>query len=138
MPLTKYSLLIYSTHVDHCIYHREWRSEPDTVGKENRERLLFGLQFSLRRTAGFMSPRDKPGMLASITTSGYKIHVYETVTGFVFLLLTSPMPNNLREKMRNFFTHVFLPQVVMNPIYTLNTKIELQSFDAFNWEKAAT
>jgi hypothetical protein len=139
MPFVRYSLLVFSTHVDHCIYHREWKAEPETGSKEDRERLLFGLQYSLHRTALYMSPKDKPGMLSSLTTSGYKIHFFETVTGYVFLLLTNPGQPNLRDKMRSFFTHVFLPNVVMNPLYELNTKIELASFDAavdsYNWER---
>jgi hypothetical protein len=130
MPTTKaFSLLVYSTHVDSCIFHKEWNSTTEAGSKEERERFLFGMQFSLRRTAGYMSPKDKPGMLATLTTTGYKIHFYETVTGYVFLLLTQAGCPNFREKLRAFFTHVFLPYVVMNPLYELDTPIRLASFD---------
>jgi hypothetical protein len=124
-----FSLLIYSTHVDSCIYHKEWNSVPESATKEDRERLLFGVQFSLRRTAGYMSPPGKPGMLSTLTTSGYKIHFYETSTGYVFLLLTQATCPNFREKLRSFFTQVFLPYVVLNPLYELDTPIRLASFD---------
>jgi hypothetical protein len=130
MPVTKaFSLLVYSTHVDSCIFHKEWNSVPEAGTKDDRERLLFGVQFSLRRTATYMSPKEKPGMLATLTTTGYKIHFYETVTGYVFLLLTQASCPNFREKLRVFFTQVFLPYVVMNPLYELDTPIRLASFD---------
>jgi hypothetical protein len=135
----QFSLLIYSTHVDSCIYHREWQADPGTASKEDREKLLFGLLYSLRRTATKMSPKDRPGQMASLTTSGYKRHSYETVTGFQFVLLTPSGTPNLRERLRVFFSQVFLPLVVRNPLYELNTPIHLAAFDvavdAFEWEK---
>ena len=88
MPPAKdkfYSLLIYSTHVESCIFHKEWQTIPDTATKEDRERLLFGLLFSLNRTALKMSPKDKPGQLSSLTTSLYKMHFYQTATGYMFV-----------------------------------------------------
>ena len=137
--ITKYSLLIYSTHVDACIYHKEWNSAPDTETKEDRERLLFGLLFSLRRTASKMSPRDKPGQLSSLTCSGYKLHFYQSASGYMFVLLTQPQCPNLRDSLFSFFTQVFLPNVVMNPLYELNQPIRIPAFDAavdaFSWDK---
>jgi hypothetical protein len=88
-------MLISSAHVDSCIFHKEWNLVPETALKEDRKRLLFVLQFSLRRTAGYMSLNDKPGFLATLTTTGYKIHFYETGTGYVYLLLTHTSLQNL-------------------------------------------
>jgi hypothetical protein len=139
MPLAKYSLLIFSTHVETCIYHKEWQSNPDTQTKDDVERLLFGLVYSLRRTAAKMSPKDKPGQLTSLTTTGYKMHFFQTVTGFMFVLLTGFTNLNLREKLQTFFSDVFLPNVVMNPLYEVNTPINLATFDAavdkFTWDR---
>ena len=126
-----YSLLIYSTRTTDCIYHKEWQPIlPDTASKEDRERLLFGLLFSLRRTALKMSPKDKPGMFSNFTTSGYKLHFYQTVTGYMFVLLTPSNSKNLRNKLINFYSQCFLPNVVMNPLYDLDTQIKVASFDA--------
>ena len=135
----RFSLLIYSTHVESCIFHKEWQTIPDTATKEDRERLLFGLLFSLNRTATKMSPKDHPGQLSSLTTSQYKMHFYQTATGYMFVLLTSANCPNLREKLRQFFQQVFLPYVVMNPLYELNTPIKIAAFDnavdSFDWDK---
>lgn len=136
---TRYALLIYSTHNEACIYHKEWNQPNDPKAKEDREHYLFGLLYSLRRTAMKMSPKDKPGQLSSLTTSGYKFHFYQTISGYMFVLLTQPQCANLREKLRLFFTQVFLPNVVMNPLYELYTNVNIDAFDAavdaFDWDK---
>jgi hypothetical protein len=97
---------------------------------EDRQRLLFGLLFSLRRTATKMSPKGKPGMFSNLTASGYKLHFYQTITGYMFVLLTPSNAKNLRNKLINFYSQCFLPNVVMNPLYDLDTKIDIKSFDA--------
>ena len=138
-PKERFSLLIYSTHVESCIFHKEWQTIPDTATKEDRERLLFGLLFSLNRTASKMSPKDRPGQLSSLTTSQYKMHFYQAATGYMFVLLTSANTPNMREKLRQFFQQTFLPYVVMNPLYELNTPIKIAAFDNavdnFDWDK---
>jgi len=127
---TPYSLLIYSTRTTECIYHREWQVPQDgTDSKGDREHLLFGLLFSLRRTALKMSPVDKPSMLSTLTTTGYKLHFYQTSSGYMFALFTPSNVKNMRKNLINFFSHVFLPHVVMNPLYEIDTKINLSSFD---------
>jgi hypothetical protein len=139
MPFVKYSLLIYSTHVETCIFHHDWQATGDSTQRDDVERLVFGLQYSLRRTAAKMSPNGKPGLLSSLTTSGYKMHFFQTVTGYMFVLLTGTGAANLRGKFQSFFNDVFLPNVVMNPLYELNTQIDLPVFktavDKFNWER---
>ena len=86
-----------------------------------------------------MSPKDHPGQLSSLTTSQYKMHFYQTATGYMFVLLTSANTPNLREKLRQFFQQIFLPYVVMNPLYELNTPIKITAFDNavdnFDWDK---
>mgnify|MGYP004708599487 FL=1 len=138
-PIIKYSLLIYSSHTVNCLYHKVWSQGGSTTSKEDREGLLFGLLFSLNRTALKMSPKEKPGLPSSLTTSKYKMHIYQTVSGFTFVILTSQNAPNLREKLKTFFTQVFLPNVIMNPTYELNEPIKIPSFDAavdaFDWEK---
>jgi hypothetical protein len=86
-----------------------------------------------------MSPKDKPGQLTSLTTTGYKMHFFQTVTGYMFVLLTGVTALSLRDKLQAFFNDAFLPNVVMNPLYELNTPISLAAFDAavdkFTWDK---
>ena len=128
--IEKYALLVYSTRTTNCLYYKEWKSNADATSKEDRMHLLFGLLFSLRRTALKMSPKDKPGQLSSYTTSVYKLHFYQSPTGYMFVLFTNPIKQNLRDRLKSFFTQTFLPNVVMNPLYELDTEINLSSFDA--------
>ncbi|EAX91635.1 Sybindin-like family protein [Trichomonas vaginalis G3] len=131
MPkIEPYSLLIYSTRTTDCLYHKEWQAQQaDTATREDRERLLFGLLFSLRRTALKMSPQSKPGMFSNLTTSGYKLHFYQTSTGYMFVLLTPPNVKGLRQRLINFYSQVFLTNVVMNPLYELDTQIKIPAFE---------
>ena len=86
-----------------------------------------------------MSPKDKPGEFASLSCSGYKMHFYQALTGYMFVILTQPNCPNLRDKLKNFLNQVFLPNVVMNPLYELNQTINISAFDdavdKFDWEK---
>jgi hypothetical protein len=85
-----------------------------------------------------MSPNGKPGIISSFTTSTYKMHFFQTATGYMFVLMTSPGVGNLTAKFQKFFREVFLPTVVMNPLYKLDTPIALPPFEIalekFNWD----
>ena len=128
---TPFSLLVYSTRTTDCIYHKEWQQQIEgTSSKSDREHLLFGLLFSLRRTSLKLSPNEKPSMFSTLTTSGYKLHFYQTATGYMFILLTPTTTKNYRKNLINFFSQIFLPHVVLNPLYDLDTQIKIPSFDS--------
>jgi hypothetical protein len=106
----------------------EWHLVPETASKDDRERLLLGLQFSLRWTAGYISPKDKPGFLATLTTSGYKIQRYETSTGYVFLLLTHQRSEYAKQI--EALLHSGVPPMRCDDhLYELDTPITLPLFD---------
>ncbi len=129
-PTEKFALLVYSTRTTNCLYYKEWKSLPDTATKEDRERLLFGLLFSMRRSVARMSPCGKPSQLSCYTTNSYKMHFYQSPTGYMFALFTTVTKGSLRDKLKQYFNQVFLPDVVMNPLYELDTEINLPAFDA--------
>ena len=124
-----YDLVVYSTRCTEFIYHKGWECAPEQGTEEDRLKLLFGALLPLRRTAEKMSPRDQIGQLCGYTTSSYKMHFYMAPSGYMFVLITSRDTKNLRESLANFFQKVFIPTVVFNPLYELDTKINLPAFD---------
>ena len=67
---------------------------------------------SWRRDESFVSYR----------TSTYKLHLFETVTGYRFIILSDPNADSLRFVMRSIYTGPFLEYVVRNPLVPMDSR----------------
>lgn len=128
---SQYSLLVYSTRTPDCLYHKSsWENE-DISQKEYTESSIFALFYSLNRTAVKMSPEKAEGCFQCYYTTKYECHFYQSISGFIFVLLL-PFNNKYEkhtERLEKFYYDIFVPYVVMNPLYTLDQKICISSFD---------
>ena len=66
--------------------------------------------------------RDEP--LTSYSTPYYKLHLYETLTGYRFVLLSDPSSDSLRFVLRQLYTGAFLEYVVRNPLIQMDSRKE--------------
>jgi hypothetical protein len=57
----------------------------------------------------------------SYRTSTYKLHLFETVTGYRFVMLSDPNAESLRFVMRSIYTGPFLEYVVRNPLVPMDS-----------------
>lgn len=55
-------------------------------------------------------------------TSTYKLHLYETLSGYKFIMLSDPNADSLRFVMRQIYAGPFLEYVVRNPIAQMDSK----------------
>lgn len=98
--------------------------------------LITGMCYSLRTTLGKLVPSGPtPPVAFSYRTDRYRLAYYETASGWHFVLLTGLGPNtgatssrapstatyggitfSLERALEAFFTTVFLPWVVRNPL----------------------
>ena len=55
-------------------------------------------------------------------TSTYKLHLYETLSGYKFVMLSDPNADSLRFILRQIYAGPFLEYVVRNPIMDMDSK----------------
>jgi hypothetical protein len=58
----------------------------------------------------------------SFKTPSYKLHYYETLTGYRFILLSDPSSDSLRFVLRQLYTGPFLEHVVRNPLIQMDDR----------------
>jgi Sybindin-like family len=54
-------------------------------------------------------------------TSTYKLHLFETASGYRFIMLSDPNADSLRFVMRSIYTGPFLDYVVRNPLVPMDS-----------------
>jgi hypothetical protein len=74
----------------------------------------------LRRPRLSSSIREEA--FTSYTTSQYKLHFYETQTGYRFILLSDPSTDSLRFVLRQIHVGPFVEHVVRNPLIQMNSR----------------
>lgn len=58
----------------------------------------------------------------SYRTPHYKLHLYETLTGYRFVLLSDPSSDSLRFVLRQLYTGPFVEYVVRNPLIEMDSR----------------
>lgn len=108
---------------------------------DEEAKLVYGVLISLRSMVKRLSGRCVNGSLAlcdvtddllfsddepftSYTTPQYKLHLFETPTGFKFVLLSDPTSDSLRFILRQLYMGPFLEYVVRNPLVKLDSREE--------------
>jgi trafficking protein particle complex subunit 1 len=73
-----------------------------------------------RRVRRAHSRRDES--FVSYRTSTYRLHLFETVTGYRFVMLSDPNADSLSFVMRSIYTGPFLEYVVRNPLVPMDSR----------------
>ena len=60
----------------------------------------------------------------SYRTPQYRLHLYETLTGYRFVLLSDPAVDSLRFVLKQIYTGPFVDYVVRNPLVTPDSRTE--------------
>jgi hypothetical protein len=55
-------------------------------------------------------------------TSSYKLHFYETLSGYKFVMLSDPSTDSLRFVLRQIYVGPFIEYVVRNPLATMDSR----------------
>ena len=58
----------------------------------------------------------------SFKTPSYKLHYYETQTGYRFILLSDPSSDSLRFVLRQLYSGPFIEHVVRNPLVQMDDR----------------
>lgn len=55
-------------------------------------------------------------------TSTYRLHLYETLSGYKFIMLSDPSTENLRFVLRQIYSGPFVDFVVRNPLISMDSR----------------
>ncbi|EKM54403.1 uncharacterized protein PHACADRAFT_96666 [Phanerochaete carnosa HHB-10118-sp] len=87
---------------------------------DEEAKLVYGVVLSLRNMVKKLSGRDET--FVNYRTSTYKLHLYETLSGYKFIMLSDPNADSLRFVMRQIYAGPFLEYVVRNPLTQMDSK----------------
>jgi len=87
---------------------------------DEEAKLVYGVILSLRNMVKKLSGRDE--QFVNYRTSAYKLHVYETVSGYKFVMLSDPAAESLRFVLRQIYVGPFLEYVVRNPLVQMDSR----------------
>ena len=124
-----YEFLIFNRRGD-CLLHEDYTNTQPMHDKrvmKERQKLVFGLLWSLREFSKMISP----GPLVTFNnyaTHSYRLHVYELMTGIKFVAITSL---ELSEDLKNTLKQVhmlYVTYLAKNVGYELGTEIRSPIF----------
>jgi len=83
-------------------------------------KLVYGVVISLRNMIKKLSGREE--QFVNYRTSAYKLHLFETLSGYKFIVLSDPGSDSLRFLLRQIYVGPFLEYVVRNPLVAMDSK----------------
>jgi len=87
---------------------------------DEEAKLVYGVVLSLRNMIKKITGRDE--QFVNYRTSSYKLHVYETLSGYKFVMLSDPNTDSLRFVLRQIYVGPFLEYVVRNPLVEMDSR----------------
>ncbi|TFY58519.1 hypothetical protein EVJ58_g6372 [Rhodofomes roseus] len=91
-----------------------------TLTFDEEAKLVYGVVLSLRNLVRKLSGRDE--QFVNYTTSTYKLHLYETLSGYKFVILSDPKADSLRFVLRQIYAGPFIEYVVRNPLVQMDSR----------------
>lgn len=141
--MTIHGFYIFDRHCS-CIYLREFGKTANSPGSINSNndsdmaKLLFGMIFSLKNISKKLGEEIDHNQLRSFSTGNYRVHFFETLTNFKFVLVSDLEVDNLQKQLQELHANIFVKTVVFNalsPIEFGENKISnpnfIQKSDAF-------
>ncbi|PIL36093.1 hypothetical protein GSI_01753 [Ganoderma sinense ZZ0214-1] len=87
---------------------------------DEEAKLVHGVVLSLRNMIRKLSGKDE--QFVNYQTSTYKLHLFETLSGFKFVMLSDPAADSLRFVLRQIYAGPFLEYVVRNPLVNMDSR----------------
>ncbi|KAG8972645.1 TRAPP subunit bet5, partial [Tulasnella sp. 427] len=89
---------------------------------DEEAKLVYGVILSLRNMTKKLTGRDET--FVNYRTSTYKLHHYETISGYKFAMFTDPntATDAIRFVLRQIYTSPFIEFVVRNPLIDMDSR----------------
>lgn len=106
---------------------------------DEEAKLVYGVILSLRHMIKKLSRRcacslecksllsifaneNRDEQFTTYRTSTYKLHLYETLSGYKFVMLSDPTAEGLRFSLRQIYSGPFVDYVVRNPLVPMDSR----------------
>jgi len=128
--MTVFTLYIFDRN-GNCLFQKDWcRKKINSLSTDEERKLIFGMIHSIKAFVDKMSPKDGQNGFHSYTTNEYKLHFYESPSGFKFILTTDIRVGNTSDILRKLYSQVYVKYVVRNPLCELNQTIKSSLFES--------
>jgi len=87
---------------------------------DEEAKLVFGLILSLRSMIKKLSGKDEN--FTGYNTSTYRLHLFETLSGYKFVLFTDPTVDSMRFVLKQIYAGPFVEYVARNPLMDMDSK----------------
>lgn len=102
-----------------CLYYKEWRKcAPNRQNDAEKERLVFGMLYSLNEIAGKMASEKSGDGMMVVKTNNFTLHQFATASGLRFVLYTDLNVGNLRMNLYHIYSMIFVECVVKSPLWS--------------------
>lgn len=91
---------------------------------------MYGMIFSIKSLISRLSVKSAKEGLIGYTASNYKLHYFETPTGYKFVLNTDTSVGNIQDVLRHIYARIFVEYVVRNPLVIPGEPVKSELFTA--------
>lgn len=118
---------------DKCLFYDEWNRTRKPRDFEEEKKLVWGLAVTFKSIASQLSPSTGPSPpirnFNSFSTPKYKMHFYETPTGYRFVLCTDPQVNtDIQKVLAHIYSNLFVPLVLKNTAWQRGAPVQSPNF----------
>ena len=121
--------MLYTFYIFHrsqkCLVYEAFARTRPSQDLKDEQRLIFGLIVTMK---SIVSTIDKVHTFNTITTKHYKMHVYETASGYYFVVTSDPNVPDLRDALKHIHSELFTQVLLRDPTYEPGTPIEHVQF----------
>jgi len=99
---------------------------PTGLPFDEEAKLVYGVILSLRNMVKKLSgrPSHRDETFVGYRTSTYKLHLFETLSGYKFIMLSDPAADSLRFVLRQIYSGPFIDYVVRNPLIQMDSRTQ--------------
>ena len=126
--MTVYNLYIFDRNCT-CLYYKQWvRNKEAGISQDEEFKLMYGMIFSIKSLLSRLSHKSSKEGFLSYTTSKYKLHYFESATGFKFVLNTDTSVGSLSDELWHIYSNIYVEYVVKNPLIQAGEQITSKLF----------
>eukprot|EP00929_Paragymnodinium_shiwhaense_P073032 TRINITY_DN37106_c0_g1_i1.p1 TRINITY_DN37106_c0_g1~~TRINITY_DN37106_c0_g1_i1.p1 ORF type:complete len:126 (-),score=19.44 TRINITY_DN37106_c0_g1_i1:103-480(-) len=115
--------MIYTLHVfargRKLLCKENWHRTRPCADEAEETKLISGLLLTLKSFVQQLGPPGKPSRFMSYCTPQYKLHAFETASGYWFAMTTDVSVPDQQECLRHIYAELFVEHVLKNPLYRL-------------------
>ena len=98
------------------LYYHEWeRRKTSGMTQIEEGKLMYGALYTIKTFTNKLSPTDSTDGFQSYTTSKYKLHQYETLTGLKLILNTDTNVTAVKPLLQQIYSQIYVEYCIKNP-----------------------